>query len=213
MSDLGLTFGRWTCIGIAAPRYAGQQYLIVRCACGAEREVSRNSLRQGKSLSCGDCSGKKAKRSKLSATRSDRARWHAMISRCHRQEYKVFQNYGGRGIRVCDRWRFGEGDHDGFACFMLDVGPQPFPGAEIDRINNDGNYEPANVRWVTRSEQMSNTRRTRLLNLAGHKVTLTDAARAAGLSASCLHRRLAAGMELLEALEKSPIHQKKGECA
>lgn len=81
--------------------------------------------------------------------------WHNMIHRCHNPQHKAYANYGGRGIKVCDRWR----DKDtGFANFVADVKVKPDFDHSLDRINNDGHYEPDNVRWATRSEQQRNRR-------------------------------------------------------
>jgi hypothetical protein len=82
-----------------------------------------------------------------------------MINRCYRPTTGNFHNYGGRGITVCDRWRFGEGGLSGFECFIGDMGRRPDPALSVDRINNDGDYEPANCKWATAKEQANNRRR------------------------------------------------------
>ena len=74
-----------------------------------------------------------------------------MLNRCLNPANKDYRRYGGRGIRVCDRWL----GADGFWNFVSDVGPRP-PGLSLDRINNDGNYEPGNVRWATQAQQVAN---------------------------------------------------------
>ena len=78
--------------------------------------------------------------------------WHGMKQRCYNQNLKAYKNYGGRGITVCDKWK------NSFSAFYEDMGPRPFKDAEIDRKNNDGNYEPDNCRWVTHKINSQNRR-------------------------------------------------------
>ena len=78
-------------------------------------------------------------------------RWDAMIQRCTNPKHKAFKNYGGRGIKICDRWL------ESFEAFLADMGEPP-DGLMLDRIDNDGNYEPGNCRWTTRGVQNINKR-------------------------------------------------------
>ena len=82
--------------------------------------------------------------------------WVNMRIRCYRKTYYLFNRYGGRGITVCKRWR------DSFKAFYTDMGPKPFPKAQIDRIDNDGNYELGNCRWVTCAENIRNSSRAKI---------------------------------------------------
>ena len=84
--------------------------------------------------------------------------WSGMIQRCTNPRGKSYPNYGGRGIKICERW-LGPG---GYVNFMQDMGPRP-KGMSLERIDNDGNYEPGYVRWATRSEQARNKRRVGIL--------------------------------------------------
>jgi hypothetical protein len=76
--------------------------------------------------------------------------WHSMVRRCCDRRERAFKRYGGRGIRVCDRWR------DDFMAFLSDMGPRPTPAYSLDRIDNEGPYTPENCRWATPSQQSQN---------------------------------------------------------
>src|ERR1035437_5533989 len=91
--------------------------------------------------------------------------WGHITQRCYNPSCKQYADYGGRGIKMCQRW------FDSFFAFLTDMGPRP-NGLTIDRINNDGNYEPGNCRWATMKEQCSNRRSNVMLEYNGKTMTL-----------------------------------------
>lgn len=109
--------------------------------------------------------------------------WAAMRSRCNDVDSRDYAQWGGRGIRVCDRW-------DGFDAFLADVGPRPATAHSLDRVDNDGNYEPGNVRWATKTEQAENRRSPTFIEFAGERLTVSEWARRLRLPQSTLWNRL-----------------------
>lgn len=118
--------------------------------------------------------------------------WSRMKQRCYNPNHSNYHNYGGRGIRVCKRWR------ESFSAFYEDMGPKPAPDYQIDRINNDGNYEPGNCRWITPTENLRNTRRT---NLDHEKVNeIRKAYQAGGITHKELARRYRVGRSTISSI-------------
>jgi hypothetical protein len=173
------------------------------CDCGASSVATRYNLLNGNTTSCG-CFYAENMRAGLRRTHgeaqgdgtSEFIIWSGIIQRCESPTAQAYARYGGRGIRVCEEWR----GPDGFARFVADVGRRPSPDHSIDRIDNDGNYEPGNVRWATRQEQAENRRSSRKLTHAGETLTITEWARRTGLSQSGIARRLDAGWTVERAL-------------
>ncbi len=118
--------------------------------------------------------------------------WWEFKERCTDPKNVGFKNYGGRGIRVCERWMT-------FRNFLQDMAPRPF-GKLLDRIDNDGNYEPGNCRWATRKEQNSNRRWCTYVLINGDKVTLKEACRIIGITYSGTRNRIRRGWSVVEAL-------------
>lgn len=124
----------------------------------------------------------------------------SMLSRCNNPKFVNYRNYGGRGIKVCDEWNCGSK----FPAFIAYMGKRPSPKHSIDRIDNNGNYEPGNVRWVTQMEQSRNTRVNRLFTISGVTLCVTDWAKKYNISVLVVWARLRRGMAILDALN-API--------
>jgi len=146
-------FGRWTVLGSSASR---RERWDCRCDCGTTRSVRGSTLVAGESRSCGclqrEIAAALTKETHGQSRTALYGTWNMMIQRCTNPHVERYPLYGGRGIKVCERWR------NDFAAFAADMGPKPSPQHSIDRTNNDGDYEPGNCRWATRSEQQRNTR-------------------------------------------------------
>jgi hypothetical protein len=124
-------------------------------------------------------------------------RWSAMKSRCYYKPHRNYRRYGGRGISVCERWR------NSFEKFLADMGECP-PGFSIERIDNDGNYEPGNCKWIPMKDQLDNTNQTRLLTAFGETMTFAKWARKVGIKRNTIEDRLRRGWSVERALsEKS----------
>lgn len=119
----------------------------------------------------------------MTKTREYRS-WHTMKTRCYHKECPSYQDYGGRGITVCDRWL----GSDGFQNFLMDMGRRPLR-TTLDRIDNNAGYEPSNCRWATRKEQQNNTRRNVLITYNGKTLNMTQWAEKLGVSRATLEKR------------------------
>jgi hypothetical protein len=135
-----------------------------KCDCGGEKIVRANSLRTARTRSCG-CLNSARTRKGIAIKHGHTKKggycsptyfsWRAMIARCCNPNHEHYASYGGRGIVVCDRWR-------DFENFLSDMGERLI-GTTLDRIDNDGNYEPGNCRWATAKQQRNNRRKRRVV--------------------------------------------------
>jgi hypothetical protein len=129
------------------------KFYLCRCKCGNESVVRGDQLRMGRSKGCKECYSKKFKKNVTKHnmhTTSTYSIWRGIKKRCTLPSHPSYKNYGARGITYCKEWQ-------SFENFLKDMGERP-EGMQIDRINNEGNYEPSNCRWVTAAENLKNKR-------------------------------------------------------
>lgn len=185
----GNRYGRLVVIG-RGPNIGNEASWSVSCDCGKQKVIRGTSLRSiNGTKSCGCLMPERVRQSNfnrgrhlMSKTRMYRI-WIGMRSRCEVSSHSSFHNYGGRGIRVCRRWH-------SFDSFFKDMKDGYSDSLQIDRIDNNGNYEPGNCRWATTKEQASNKRTTRLITANGTTKPLTDWASDLGLSTNALKERI-----------------------
>ena len=183
------------------------------CDCGNVHFVRGQHLRQGRTVSCGCHNGRvMAARltthgeSRKGAVSTKFMTWMNMRSRCENTKNNRFANYGGRGIKVCDRWQ-------SFDNFLSDMGRRP-PGSSLDRIDNDAGYEPDNCRWATRKEQARNTSRNRIITWNGVSLLLCEWEEMVGIPASVIKKRIdVRGWSLTRALTMPNRATKKTPCS
>jgi hypothetical protein len=205
---LGQRFGSLVVIEIGPIRGSGKhRYYLCQCDCGNMAGVAGNSLVRG-TKSCGCAHSRRPRETYAGRHREAPHRsfpgtpeyviWGGMKSRCHNQNHPSYANYGGRGITVCAEWR------DSFEAFLADMGRRPSPEHSLDRIDNDGNYEPGNVRWATNTEQSRNRRNNHWIEVDGVRRTLADWAVESGISLHTIKTRLSAGWDPARAVTEPP---------
>lgn len=184
--------------------------ILCRCDCGNTQMMERSNIRSGATRSCGclrnEISARRLKThgETLHGYRSREFRtWEAMIARCTNPKDSNWPRYGGRGITVHPAWR------DSFEVFLRDAGRRPSPRHSLDRYpNNNGNYEPGNVRWALPKDQARNMRSNRILEIDGVKRCVADWAEISGINAHCIDERLRHGRSPKDAVF-SPIDIRK----
>jgi len=170
------------------------------CDCGGASKVASKQLKSGQTKSCG-CLKRECGRANATHGESKKGRvspeynvWALMRRRCSNPNVHDFKNYGGRGICVCSRWQ------DSFEAFLSDMGRRPSPGHSIDRIDNDGNYEPGNCRWATRVEQAANRGISRFIEYRGQKFIAAEWGRRVGIPGRVISLRLRLGWSIDRAM-------------
>lgn len=185
----GQTFGRWAVLEFHSNAKGRGTRWLCRCECGTERPIYANNLKRGRSRGCRSCS--KTTHGKSGTKAYDV--WIGIKARCSNPSALDYNRYGGRGIRVCERW-------ESFESFLEDMGERPFPAATVERINNDGPYSPENCRWATRKDQGQNKHNNVILTHDKKTLCMSAWADEMGLSQKTLHDRLKSGWPVGRAL-------------
>lgn len=173
---VGRKFGKLTVVSFSHTTNQ-KRYWSCECECGNVIQRYTNTLTNGRTKSCGCLISEVLRKRNTTHGQSVRDNhspeyniWQGMLARCYNINNKRFENYGGRGIEICKRWYK-------FNHFFSDMGKRPTPLHSLDRIDNDGNYEPENCRWATNKQQSGNRRSNVFIEFEGKTMTQIDWAR------------------------------------
>lgn len=214
--EVGTRFGRLEIVSESLPTTpeCSYRYYPCRCDCGKETVIRRDSLLTGESTSCGCFSAQRlsARMTKHGLSKHRIAdTYYSILKRCNNPQRKDFKHYGGRGIMVCERWSDPE---NGLLNFIEDMYPSYTEGYEIERIDNDGDYEPSNCKWATRREQVVNRRFEagsigipRYITYQGETLYLAQWAERLGMKPSILVDRLGKLGWAVERALTTPVKQ------
>jgi len=188
-------YGRLKVVAVGQTISGYKYYAICRCVCGSDpKPVRFDSLKSGAIQSCGCLQEERNSTHNLTVS-PHYNRWRHMMDRCYKPSDKRYHNYGGRGIKVCKEWHNVE-------AFIGQLPEGYFPGVEIDRIDNDGNYEPGNVQWSTKKENCNNRSSTKLITFDGETKSIQEWATEKGINYGTLHDRLYRGWSIEDALSQ-----------
>lgn len=208
------------CLTILGPAFSldGHLHVVVECECGETKVINYYNVRKGLVKSCG-CLSKKASSERMRRYNSGKPvgqnyksrhplyrLYKAMVARCYNPKNKAYDNYGGRGIKICGRWL----GASGFENFVADMGAFYAEGLLIERVDNDGDYCPENCTWADRFVQNSNTRKTVKLSYQGKTLTLSQWSRELGIGRDVLCRRRKRGLTAEQILAPIKSDQKRG---
>lgn len=195
----GQVFDRLTVIGRDSKANSEWRWLCL-CKCGQSKIVRGSCLRNGVTRSCG-CYRDEQTRAATSTHGKSNTReyriWKQAKNRCFSPAVKGYDYYGARGITMCEDWK------KDFAAFYRDMGPCPL-GLTLERINNDGHYEPGNCKWASRVEQARNTRDATFVTHEGETLHLKEWAERTGIQYKTLHSRHRHGRPLF-----APVKSRK----
>lgn len=183
--EVGQVFGRLTLVSRAEKGTRGHTRWVCKCECGNEKIAHQYNLRKGSTLSCGCLNKERVKEVNTVHGRTDtrlHLTWRGILARCLNPNGNSYKHYGGRGITVCERWM-------SFENFLADMGEKP-EGKSIERIDVNGNYEPANCKWASPQEQGFNRRGNKQYLVDGEWLFLKQLADKWGVSSHTAKNRI-----------------------
>lgn len=204
--EVGFTHGHLTVIGRSSPPVNKHRQPLwdVQCVCENIKPMRTDHIKRLYSCGCkrNELSAKSNTRHGHASDRSltaEYATWISMKGRCYNKNNKKYPRYGGRGIKVCDEWL------NNFEAFLNYMGLRPEQPLgkrvySIERVDNDGNYEPGNVRWATLKEQANNTSTNRILYFQGVAHTIAEWSEITGVSRGAIGNRLKRGWSVQRTL-------------
>lgn len=200
-SEIGKKYGKMTVIEVIRPEKGNTKFKC-KCECGREYIGTAKYIKYGNIVSCG-CLSKEIKE-KAIKTKRLRGIYHGMKERCYNKNIESYKNYGGRGIKICDEWK---NSFEKFYEWAIENGydrEAPKGKCTIDRINNDGNYEPSNCRWISMQEQNKNKRKpqrkSREYNIFNEELNCKQIEKKYGISQQLFKYRIKKGMSYEEAV-------------
>lgn len=191
---IGVRFNYLTIVSCPDIHLIETTEILCKCDCGSETIVRWGNLKRSHTKSCGCLQSKliRERQTKHGWSKSGKDKavpeytaWCTMKNRCYTKTHKNYEEWGGRGIRVCSRWL------ESFDNFIEDMGQKPSRQHSLDRINNNGDYEPSNCRWATSKQQNSNKRNRRNLEYNGDVKSLSEWAALLGIDKRLLWQKLA----------------------
>ena len=184
-------YGSITGLAVAGKASSGDFKWLFQCDCGNKFEANGYYARTGKVTSCPSCAAERVRMASVKHGLSETVEfstWTDIQTRCYNPKTKAFKDYGGRGIKVCERWR------ESFEAFLVDMGNRPDGDYSIERNEVNGDYEPSNCRWATRIEQANNKRSNVRATINGVEKTLQEWAEESGINYSAIWFRMKAGI-------------------
>lgn len=181
---IGQKFGRLTVISkVKNLKNKSRVKWLCSCSCGETPTIAACELRNGDTKSCGCLKKEKLYIHGASGT-PEHQTWLSMRGRCTDHTFKNYPHYGGRGIKVCERWL------NSFPSFLEDIGLRPSKNHSLNRVDNNGNYEPGNCQWATNTEQQRNKNNNHLITINGKTKCLTEWCKEYGLRPGTARARI-----------------------